>query len=248
MNTSSRDIPAPSRRSAPPLERHALARTEPRLRPRCTRPRRPVRSSGPCRARATRSLTCTTSSTTGAGARATTSPSPADRRHTPSLASSGVITTVQRLAVSGKRVGQQTCTPVGRSFSETQSPLLVVDIPSMSKPHNDHQQHVVLDRVDDAVIADPDTKTRPTLKHTCTRRARMLGEQSDRTLDPTANLRVELAQRPDCPRAKLDAIRAHSQPRSALTCSQGMLGPSSAIAASKAATSSTSSRAVISCS
>jgi len=118
----------------------------------------------------------------------------------------------------------------------------------MSKPHDDHQQHVILDRVDDPVIADPDTKTWPTLEGACTRRSRILGEHRDCALDPTANLRVELAQGAGCRRTKLDAIRAHCQPRSALTCSQGMFGPSSAIASSKAATSSASSRAAISCS
>lgn len=128
------------------------------------------------------------------------------------------------------------------------SPLLVVYVASMSEPHDDHHEHVVLDGVDDPVVADPDTKTRPTLQRACPRGSRILGEQRDCALDPAANLRVELAQGADCRRAKLDAIRAHSQPRSALTCSQGMFGPSSAIAASKAATSSASSRAVINCS
>ena len=138
--------------------------------------------------------------------------------------------------------------PASGSVSETSSPLLVVDVASMAKPDDDHQQHVVLDRVDDPVVADPDTKTRPTSQGACTRRARILGEQRDCTLDPTANLRVEVVHGADCRRTKLDAIRAHSQPRSALTCSQGIFGPSSAIAASKAATSSASSRAVINCS
>ncbi len=63
----------------------------------------------------------------------------------------------------------------------------------MSKPYDDHQQHVVLDRIDDAVIAYPDTKTWPALQRTSTGRARFLGEQRDCTLDPPANLRVELA-------------------------------------------------------
>ena len=118
----------------------------------------------------------------------------------------------------------------------------------MSKPHDDHQEHVVFDCVDDAAIADPDTKTWPTLESTCARRSRILGEQGDCALDATTKLRIELAQGAGCRRTQLNAIRAHSQPRSALTCSHGMFGPSSAIAASKAATSSASSSAVISCS
>lgn len=70
---------------------------------------------------------------------------------------------------------------------------MAVDVASMSKAHDDHEQHVVLHRVDDAVIAHPDTKTRPTLKCTCTWWARLLSEQRDCTLDPPPNLWVELA-------------------------------------------------------
>ena len=135
-----------------------------------------------------------------------------------------------------------------RSAPLSSAPLLVVHVAPMSKPHDDHQQHLVLDCVDDSVIAYPDAKTGPALKRTCTWRTRFLGEQRDCTLNPPANLRVELAQSAECRRTELDAIRAHSQPRSALTCSHGMFGPSSAVAVSKAATSSASSQAVISCS
>ncbi len=126
--------------------------------------------------------------------------------------------------------------------------LLVVDVASVPKADDDDQQHVVLDGVDDAVIAHADPESGTALKCTCARRARVLGEQRDRTLNPTADLGVELAQSAYGGWAKLDAIGAHSQPRSALTCAQGMFGPSSAIASSKAATSSASSNAVISCS
>jgi len=118
----------------------------------------------------------------------------------------------------------------------------------MSKSHDDHQQHVVLDGVDDAIVADSNSKTRPALEGTCPRRARILREQSDCALDPPANLRIEFAQGTDGRRSKLDAVSAHSQPRSALTWSHGMFGPSSAIAASKPVRSSASSMAVISCS
>lgn len=74
------------------------------------------------------------------------------------------------------------------------APLLFVDIGSMSKPHDDHQQHAVRDGVADPVVADPASKTGPTPEGTRTRRARILGKQSDRTLDARANLRVDLAQ------------------------------------------------------
>ncbi len=137
----------------------------------------------------------------------------------------------------GHRLGQRDC-----------ARLLLVDIATLSDPHDNHQQYVVLDHVNDPITTDADTQARPTLESTRTRRARILGEHSDCTLDAPPNLRVELAQGADCRWTKLDAVRAHSQPRSALTCAQGMFGPSSAIAASKAATSSASSSAVISCS
>ncbi len=138
--------------------------------------------------------------------------------------------------------------PDGPSASETQSRLLVVDVASMPKPHDDDQQHVVLDGVNNSIVTDSDSKTRPALQSTCTWRARILREQSDCALNSPASLRVEFAQGADGRRSKLDAIGAHSQPRSALTCSHGMFGPSSAIATSKPATSSASSRAAISCS
>lgn len=133
-------------------------------------------------------------------------------------------------------------------MSETCRVLPVVDVAPMSKPDHDHYQHIVIDGVEDAVITDSNTKARPTMKSSCARRSGILGEQADCALDATENLRIELAQGTDCRRAQLDAICAHSQPRSVLTCSQGMFGPSSAIAASNAETSSASSSAVISCS
>ena len=133
-------------------------------------------------------------------------------------------------------------------MTDTDETLLLVHVAPMTQPHHDHHQYVVLDRVDDAVIADADTKARAAPEGPCTWRSRIVGEQGDRAVDATANLRVELAQVARRGRSKLDPISAHTQPRSALTCSQGMFGPSSAIAASKATMSSASSKAVISCS
>ncbi len=118
----------------------------------------------------------------------------------------------------------------------------------MSEPHYDDQQHVVLDGVDDAVVPDPDTESRTPLQGSRARWPRILGQQCDGAVDSSPNVGIELAERTGCGGTKLDAVGAHSQPRSALTCSHGMFGPSSAIAASKATTSSASSRAAISCS
>ncbi len=80
------------------------------------------------------------------------------------------------------------------SATQTGPSLLVVDITSVAKSHDDHQEHVVLDGVDDAVVADPDSKAWPALKCTRTWRSRIVGEQGDGALDSTTVLRIELAQ------------------------------------------------------
>lgn len=126
--------------------------------------------------------------------------------------------------------------------------LMVVDVASVSERDNDNQEDVVLHGVKDAVVADSNTKTRSALQCACTGRARIFGEQGDCALDASTDGGFELAQGTGGCRTELDPIPAHAQPRSALTCSQGMFGPSSAIASSKAATSSASSKALISCS
>jgi hypothetical protein len=63
----------------------------------------------------------------------------------------------------------------------------------MPEPDDDHQQHVVLDGVDDAIVADPDAKARSTLKSARAWRAWILREQRDGPLDPSANRRVQFA-------------------------------------------------------
>lgn len=80
----------------------------------------------------------------------------------------------------------------------------------------DDEQHVVGDRIDDAIVADPHTKGRPAAQATRGRRTRVFREKGDRPLDALADLRIELVQRADGGRAQLDAVAAHSQPRSAL--------------------------------
>ena len=121
-----------------------------------------------------------------------------------------------------------------------------VDFSSVPKRHDHHEEDVVLHGVDDAVVTDPNPQTWAALQRPGRWRSWVLREQSNRALDAPADLGVELAKRPGCGRPELDAIRAHVQPRSALACSQGMFGPPSSMAASKAATSCASSSAVIS--
>jgi len=122
----------------------------------------------------------------------------------------------------------------------------VVDLASVAERDDDDQEHVVVDGVDDAIVTDPNAESGSALQGAGGRWTRVVRQEGDRTLHAVTYRWVEPAQRSDSPGAQLDAISAHSQPRSALACSQGMFGPSSSIAASKAATSSASSRAAIS--
>lgn len=124
----------------------------------------------------------------------------------------------------------------------------VVDLASVPERHYDDQEHIVGDGVDDAVIPSADSKAWSAPQSASRRWTWILCQQGDGALDARPDLRVELAQGPGGRRSKLDTVLGHAQPRSALTCSHGTFGPSSSIAASKAATSSTSSRAAISCS
>lgn len=116
------------------------------------------------------------------------------------------------------------------------------------QPDDDNGEYPIVDGVDDAVVTDADAKAVSPLKPPGSWWTWVVCEQRDGALNAVADLGVELAQGSDGSRAELDAVLAHTQPRSALTCSHGMLGPSSAIAASNAATSSASSSAAMSCS
>lgn len=136
------------------------------------------------------------------------------------------------------------CAPFNRQLGIDLSTF--VDLSSVPQSRDHNKEHVVLNGVDDAVVTDPDAPTRWALQRTGSRRSWILCEQRDRALDATADLGVELTKSPDCCRSEFDPVGGHTQPRSALTCSQGMLGPSSAIAASKSATSWASSKADIS--
>lgn len=96
-------------------------------------------------------------------------------------------------------------------------PLSVVDVASIPESYDHHQEHVVLDGVDEAIVADTDAKSRPALERPRARRPRIVGEQSNGALEASASLGVELAQGPDHAGTQLDPVRAHSHPRSTLT-------------------------------
>lgn len=118
----------------------------------------------------------------------------------------------------------------------------------MAEPDDDHREDSIVDRVDDAVVTNTYAQAVPSLECPGAGGTWVVCEQPDRALNAGADFGVELAQCSDRGWSKRDAVLAQTQPRSDLTCSQGMLGPSSAIAASKAATSSASSSAAMSCS
>jgi len=122
------------------------------------------------------------------------------------------------------------------------SASVLVDVAAIAEGHDHNEQHIVSHGVDNSVVPDPDSVTRSTAKRPGRRRARVLGEQRDGALNARPSLSVQFLQRPRSRGAQLDRVGGHTQPRSALTCSQGMLAPSSAIEASKAAMSSASSK------
>ena len=130
---------------------------------------------------------------------------------------------------------------------EEASPVsFLVDGASMAERHDDHHEYVVGHGVDDAVVTHPDPETGSTLQSSGGRWMRVVRQQCNGALKSVTNRRIELPESSNSGGPQLDAVLAHIQPRSALTCSHGMFGPSSPIAASKAAMSSASSRAVMS--
>src|ERR1019366_6878196 len=113
----------------------------------------------------------------------------------------------------------------------------------MAEGYDYNKEHLVCHGVDDSVFPDPDSVTRSSAQRPGRRRPRILREERDRALNPRPSLWVKLLKRPRSCGAQLNPVRGQIQPRSTLTCSQGMLSPSSAMAASKAAMSSASSNA-----
>ena len=111
----------------------------------------------------------------------------------------------------------------------------------MTDCHYDNEKDVVIDGVNDSIIPDTESKAWPTPKCPRSWWTRILSEESDSTLNARLNGTVNLADLAQRRRSKFDSVIGHDQPRSLFTCSQGMLLPSSAKAASKAMTSCDSS-------
>lgn len=70
--------------------------------------------------------------------------------------------------------------------------LSVIDLTTMSESHNHDQEHVVSNRVDDAVATHPYPETRSTPQRPGGRRPWVVGKESNRSLNARTNVRVEL--------------------------------------------------------
>ena len=111
----------------------------------------------------------------------------------------------------------------------------------MTDCDGDNKKDVVIDGVNDSIIPDSESKTWSTPKCSRSRWTRILSEESDSTVNARLHGAVNLADLAQGRRSKFDSVIGHDQPRSLFTCSQGMLLPFSAKAASKAMTSCDSS-------
>ena len=67
----------------------------------------------------------------------------------------------------------------------------VVDVTPVSERDNDYKKDAVLDRVDHPIVADPDPPGIPPFQLLRIRWPGVIGEQGDRTLDPSSDLRIE---------------------------------------------------------
>jgi len=94
---------------------------------------------------------------------------------------------------------------------------MFVDVSSMPQRHDDDQQDVINDRVNDPVVPHSQSITRPTTQRASGRWPRVLSEKCDSPLNARTDLWVYLAQRSRRRWANFNPIEAHTQPRSDLT-------------------------------
>ena len=92
----------------------------------------------------------------------------------------------------------------------------VVYVAAMTEGDDCDDEDVVVDRVDDAVVADADSQTGTSLEGFGTWRPRIFTQERDRAADAVAILMIYSFQRANCRRAQLDLV-GHIQPRSAFT-------------------------------
>ena len=74
--------------------------------------------------------------------------------------------------------------------------LLAVDVASMTKADNNHQQDIILDRVNDLIIANMDPKSRTAMQGNGLGRPRIGSKECDGAVDTIAVVRLELFEGP----------------------------------------------------
>jgi hypothetical protein len=120
---------------------------------------------------------------------------------------------------------------------------LLIDVASVTNCHDHNEEDSIVDRVNDPVVAHPQPIAGPSSKWARRWRTWILSEKCDGALNARLHGAVNLANLTQSCWPELDPKVGHDQPRSIFTCSQGMLFPSSANAASNATTSCNSSKA-----
>ena len=113
----------------------------------------------------------------------------------------------------------------------------------MTDSDNHNEQYPDINGVNDPVIAHPESVAGPSSKRPRRWRTRILSEQRNGALNTRLRGTINLSNFAQGRGPELNSIFVHDQPRSIFTCSQGMLAPSSANAASYAASSCDSSKA-----
>ncbi len=74
--------------------------------------------------------------------------------------------------------------------------LLAIDVASMTKGDNNHQQDVVLDCIDNPIIANRDPKTRTAAQGNCFGRPGIGPKECDSTVDTFAIFGMDLVEGP----------------------------------------------------
>ena len=124
--------------------------------------------------------------------------------------------------------------------------MSAVDSLSVAEGKHDDKEDVILDGIDDAVVAHPHAVGAWGSEYLSSWGSRVGGEEGDGAPEAVRVLLWNGSQSFDRGGSKLNAI-GHCQPRSALTCSEGMLSPSSASASLNARSSSRSSYEMYMC-
>ena len=105
---------------------------------------------------------------------------------------------------------------VGRRVNPPGVDLAAVYMAAMTERDDCDDEDVVVDRVDDAVVADSDSHAGTSLEGFGAWRTGILSKEHDRPTNAASILMVYSLQSANCRRAKLDLV-GHTQPRSALT-------------------------------